>query len=101
MTAVSSLVEQWLADRGGPRRFEAGVRSSFDATQYELQGFGVEVRRKGNRFAVKRVDGRWQADRPMIARFPPREVALIVCAALVAESPVAAFLIFFLFLAGR
>lgn len=60
MTAVSSLVEQWLADHGGPRRFEAGVRSSFDATQYELQGFGVEVRRKGNRFAVKRVDGRWQ-----------------------------------------
>lgn len=37
----------------------------------------------------------------MIARFQPREVALIVSAALVAESPVAAFLIFFLFLAGR
>lgn len=37
----------------------------------------------------------------MIVCFQPREVALIVCAALVAESPVAAFLIFFLFLAGR
>ncbi|KAB2768609.1 hypothetical protein [Brucella anthropi] len=60
MTAVSALVEQWIASHGGPRRFECGVRSGFDATQYELQGFGVEVRRKGNRFAVKRVDGRWQ-----------------------------------------
>ncbi len=60
MTAVSALVDQWIASHGGPRRFECGVRSGFDATQYELQGFGVEVRRKGNRFAVKRVDGRWQ-----------------------------------------
>lgn len=60
MTAVSSLVDQWIASHGGPRRFECGVRSGFDATQYELLGFGVEVRRKGNRFAVKRVDGRWQ-----------------------------------------
>lgn len=60
MTAISALVEQWIASHGGPRRFECGVRSGFDATQYELQGFGVEVRRKGNRFAVKRVGGRWQ-----------------------------------------
>lgn len=37
----------------------------------------------------------------MTDRFSPREAALIVFAALVAESPVAAFLIFFLFLAGR
>lgn len=60
MTAVSSLVEQWIAAHDGPRRFEPGVKSGFDATQYELQGFGVEVRRRGNRFAVKRLDGRWQ-----------------------------------------
>ncbi|APY12979.1 hypothetical protein GJU93_10805 [Brucella sp. 10RB9212] len=63
MTAVSSLVDQWMESHGGPRRFESGVMSGFDATQYELQGFGVEVRRKGNRFAVRRLDGRWQVMR--------------------------------------
>lgn len=60
MASVSSLIDQWIADNGAPRRFEPEVSGSFEYFNCYLHRFGIRLRMQGWRCHYSQNGAQWR-----------------------------------------
>jgi hypothetical protein len=52
MKPETTLINDWIENNGGARRFERGTSSNFNFIQYYLLGHGIEVIRWRGRYRI-------------------------------------------------
>ena len=56
--SVSEMVDRWIAERGGPRRFESGASADYFAVQNFLGAHGVSLSAERGRYRLAHGRGR-------------------------------------------